>query len=324
VAPLPEHVKPMLATPSPDLPADESGWAFEFKWDGIRAIALWDGDALRLETRNLRDVTRSWPELTGLGTALGRRTVVLDGEIVAFDDGGVPSFQRLQERMHVADPRVAARRAADVPASYLLFDVLHLDGVDTMPLPWTQRRELLESLELGGACWATTPSFPGAGTATLDAARAGRLEGVIAKRLESAYVQGARSRSWLKVKIQQSDEFVVGGWFPGEGRRAQRIGSLLLGVPGDDGGLAYVGNVGTGFTDAELRRLEERLAPIRRETSPFTGGGTPKRGSVFVEPELVVEVVFTERTRDGILRHPSYKGVRIDKGPADVETGAGG
>jgi bifunctional non-homologous end joining protein LigD len=148
------------------------------------------------------------------------------------------------------------------------------------------------------------------------------MEGVICKRLDSTYVPGARSKSWLKVKLQQSDEFLVGGWFPGEGRRANRIGSLLLGTPNKKtGGLDYVGNVGTGFTDAELKRLEERLGPCVRDTSPFTGGGTPKKRSVFVEPELVVEVVFTERTDEGILRHPSYKGIRIDKGRSDVETG---
>lgn len=317
---MPEHVKPMLATLARGLPANEDDWTFEFKWDGIRAIALWDGARLRFETRNLRDVTHSWPELEGLGPALGDRPVILDGEIAALDDAGRPSFQRLQERMHVADRGTAARLTGRVPASYLVFDVLHLDGRDLMPLPWTERRPLLDSLGLAGPSWATTPSVPGCGTELLEAVRQRSMEGVICKRLDSTYVPGARSKSWLKVKLQQSDEFVVGGWSPGEGRRANRIGSLLLGVPNDTGGLDYVGNVGTGFTGAELTRLEARLAPCRRDTSPFTGGGTPKRASVFVEPELVVEVAFAERTDEGILRHPSYKGIRVDKGPADVET----
>ena len=321
MARLPAHVKPMLATPADELPRAQDDWTFEFKWDGIRAIAFWDGDRLRLETRNLRDVTVSWPELQGLGAVLGDRAVVLDGEIVAMDDRGVPSFQRLQERMHVADPATAARKAGDVPASYLLFDVLHLDGQDLMPLPWGERRPLLESLQLAGPSWATTPSVPGHGDELLETVRQRSMEGVICKRLDSTYVPGTRSRAWRKVKLQHSDEFLVGGWFPGEGRRASRIGSLLLGTPDDDGGLRYVGNVGTGFTDAELGRLAERLAPCRRDTSPFTGGGVPKKGSVFVDPELVVEVVFAERTDEGILRHPSYKGIRIDKGRSDVETG---
>jgi bifunctional non-homologous end joining protein LigD len=312
----------MLATLAKDLPADQDDWTFEFKWDGIRAIAFWDGTKLKLETRNLRDVTVSWPELEGLGAALGKRTVILDGEIAAMDDRGVPSFQRLQTRMHVGDRHSAAKLAATTPASYLVFDVLHLDGRDLMPLPWTERRPILEALQLAGPSWATTPSVPGAGTELFETVRQRTMEGVICKRLDSTYVPGARSKSWLKVKLQQSDEFLVGGWFPGEGRRANRIGSLLLGTPNKKtGGLDYVGNVGTGFTDAELKRLEERLGPCVRDTSPFTGGGTPKKRSVFVEPELVVEVVFTERTDEGILRHPSYKGIRIDKGRSDVETG---
>ena len=316
----PDHVKPMLATLAKELPADEDGWTFEFKWDGIRAIALWDGGRLRFETRNLRDVTRSWPELDGLGAALGSRPVVLDGEIVALDDRGVPSFQRLQERMHVADRNVAARKAATVPASFLVFDVLHLDGRDLMPLPWSGRRPLLESLGLAGPCWATTPSLPGAGRELLETARSRSMEGVICKRIDSPYVPGTRSKAWRKVKLVASDEFIVGGWMPGEGRRANRIGSLLLGAPDGAGGLDYVGNVGTGFTDAELARLESRLADCRRDASPFTGGGSPKRGAVFVEPELVVEVEYTERTKEGILRHPSYKGIRIDKtlGPGET------
>jgi bifunctional non-homologous end joining protein LigD len=317
----------MLATLARDLPERQDDWTFEFKWDGIRAIVLWDGDHLRIETRTLRDVTHAWPELDALGPALGRRPVILDGEIAALDAAGRPSFQRLQERMHLADRASALRKAAEVPASYLVFDVLHLDGDSLLPRPWTERRSVLDALELGGPSWATTPSFPGAGTELLETARARRMEGVIAKRLDSPYLPGQRSKAWRKVKIQESDEFVVGGWSPGEGRRATRIGSLLLGVPNEAGGLDYVGNVGTGFSDAELQRLQRRLAPIQRATSPFTGGGVPKRGPrstgslVFVEPELVVEVTFTERTDEGILRHPSYKGVRIDKGPADVNTG---
>jgi bifunctional non-homologous end joining protein LigD len=316
----PAHVPPMLATLARELPVDPEPWTFEIKWDGIRAIAFCDGGAVRLESRNLRDITVSWPELAGLGEALGGRRIVLDGEIVALDERGLPSFQRLQERMHVANPGVARRKSAEVPVSYLVFDVLHVDGDDLMPLPWHERRDALEALGVAGPRWATTPTFPGSGIELLESVRDRGMEGVIAKRVESTYVPGGRSKSWLKIKVSQSDEFLVAGWQPGEGRRAERIGSLLLGVPTTDGGLHYVGNVGTGFTDAELGRLGERLTPLRRPTSPFTGGGTPKRGSVFVDPEVVVEVHFAERTSDGILRHPVYKGIRVDKGPGDVNT----
>jgi bifunctional non-homologous end joining protein LigD len=317
---LPAHVQPMLATLARDLPADQEPWTFEIKWDGIRAIAFCDGGAVRYESRNLRDITVSWPELDGLARSLGSERVILDGEIVALDDRGLPSFQRLQERMHVGNVDVARRKAATTPVSFLVFDVLHLDGDDLMPRPWHERRAVLDELAVAGPHWATTPTFPGSGVDLLESVRQRGMEGVIAKRIDGTYVPGSRSRSWLKVKLQQTDEFVVGGWQPGEGRRERSIGSLLLGVPAPDGGLHYVGNVGTGFSDAELSRLADRLGPARRATSPFTGGGLPRKGSVFVEPELVVEVAYAERTSDGILRHPSYKGQRVDKGPNDVKT----
>jgi bifunctional non-homologous end joining protein LigD len=316
----PAHVSPMLATLARELPAEQAPWTFEIKWDGIRAIAFCDGGAVRFESRNLRDITVSWPELAGLAPSLGDTRVILDGEIVALDDSGLPSFQRLQERMHIGSADVARRKAATTPVSFLVFDVLHLDGDDLMPRPWHERRAVLDDLAVAGPHWATTPTFPGSGVDLFETVRQRGMEGVIAKRVDSPYVPGGRSRSWLKVKLQQTDEFVVGGWQPGEGRRERSIGSLLLGEPAPDGGLHYVGNVGTGFTDAELGRLAARLGPARRETSPFTGGGSPRKGAVFVEPELVVEVAYAERTSDGILRHPSYKGQRVDKDPDDVKT----
>ena len=317
----PAHVSPMLATLARELPADPEPWTFEIKWDGIRAIAFCDGDTARFESRNLRDITVSWPELEGLAASLeGDTRVILDGEIVALDDRGLPSFQRLQERMHVANADVARRKAATTPVSYVVFDVLHLGDEALFSRPWSERRAVLDELGVAGSHWATTPTFPASGVDLLETVRQRGMEGVIAKRVDSIYVPGGRSRSWLKVKLQQTDEFVVGGWQPGEGLRTRSIGSLLLGVPAPDGGLHYVGNVGTGFSNAELDRLAALLGPSRRESSPFTGGGVPKKGAVFVEPRLVVEVAFGERTSDGILRHPSYKGQRVDKGPDDVKT----
>ncbi|MGI9119764.1 MAG: non-homologous end-joining DNA ligase [Acidimicrobiales bacterium] len=307
----------MLATAGP-LPPDQGRYTFEFKWDGIRAVVHWDGTNLRLETRNLRDVTVAYPELQGMVAALGPRPAVLDGEIVALDGHGAPSFQRLQERMHVGDRRLAADRAARVPACWFAFDVLHLGDNSTMALPWTERRARLESLVLSGPSWATPPSFAGEGDAILAAARARGLEGVVAKRLDSVYVPGARSSAWIKVKLVARDEFVVGGWLPGEGGREGSVGSLLLGVPDANGALVFVGAVGTGFTDVELRRLSHELAGDVRPASPFTGS-LGRKGAVFVEPRLVVDVEYRERTSTGILRHPSYKGTRIDKSPADLE-----
>ena len=318
----PDHVVPMLATAG-SLPSTgtQDDFSFELKWDGIRAVLHWDGSAVRVETRNLRNVTTAYPELAALGPTLGRRPAVLDGEIVAFDGHGVPSFQRLQERMHVADRRTASERAARVPVCWLAFDVLHLGDRATLGLPWWERRALLESLALAGPSWATPPTFPGAGDDTLAVARAKGLEGVLAKRVESIYVPGARSRHWVKVKLLARDEFVVGGWLPGEGSRGAGIGSLLLGLPRADGRLDYVGAVGTGFSASELARLGRELAGERTPESPFATP-LPRRDAAFVIPRLVVDVEYRERTNAGILRHPSYKGSRIDKSPADLAADA--
>jgi bifunctional non-homologous end joining protein LigD len=305
------HIRPMLATAG-TLPRRQDEFAFELKWDGIRVVSHWDGSVLRLETRNLRDVTVAYPELAAMGPALGPVPAVLDGEVVALDEHGAPSFQRLQERMHVADPHTAARKAETVPAAYFAFDLLYLDGRSLLAEPWIERRARLENLAVRGPAWATPPAFLGEGDATLDAAERRRLEGVVAKRLDSAYLPGVRSKAWIKVKLVRREDFVVGGWLPGEGARQGRIGALLVGLPAGDGRLHYCGAVGTGFTAAELQRLAARLGPDVQGESPFIEP-VPRRDAVFVVPRLVVDVEFRERTATGILRQPSYKGERIDK-----------
>lgn len=313
-------LKPMLATAGV-LPVDQEAWAFELKWDGIRAVAYWNGSTTRFESRNQRDITVSWPELDEVGASLGVKDAVLDGEIVSLDACGVPSFQRLQERMHIASRVTAIQLSQRVPAVYFVFDVLHVDGTTTMSLPWEQRRAVLDGLEVKGPCWATPPAFVGAGDDTVAASNAGGFEGVVAKKLDSTYTPGLRSRSWLKIKSQKRDEYLVCGWTAGEGRRAGSIGSLALGLPVEGGGIRYVGNVGTGFTNKELARLEALLRPLIVTTSPYTENvRAVKKGTVFVAPEVVVDVEYTEQTDEGILRHPSYKGQRIDKSPEDVKT----
>jgi bifunctional non-homologous end joining protein LigD len=321
VAELPERLSPMLAVAGP-LPPDGDDHAFELKWDGIRALARWDGTDLRLHTRNLREVTVAYPELAPLGAALGSTPVLLDGEIVAFDEEGKPSFQALQERMHTGNATAARRGAERRPVTYLLFDVVHLGHDDLTARPWEHRRDLLDDLSLTGPSWATSPAFVGEGEATLAAAATRGLEGVIAKRVDSPYLPGRRSPAWIKHKLIRRDDAVVGGWLPGRGGRAGRIGSLLLGVPHRSGGLRFVGGVGTGFTGAELDRLHRLLAPTVTPTSPFTANPPTRRDAVYVAPTLVVEVAYTELTTAGIFRHPSYKGVRIDNSPGDVDTGA--
>ncbi len=315
--PMPEDVAPMLARLS-RLPRDETAWAYEVKWDGIRALVYWRPGRMRIESRNRKDLTSRYPELRELGRALGSRTAILDGEIVALDTEGRPSFERLQQRMHLASEGLIRRRAREVPAVYMIFDVLYLDGRVTMPLPYEERRALLESAALQGPAWQVPTYHRGEGGHLLAASAEQGLEGIVAKRLASPYESGRRSASWLKIKNSLRQELVIGGWLPGEGRRRARIGALLLGFHDEASGeadrrpLRYVGRVGTGFNEAELDRLAGLLAPLERAKSPF-GPGKPPRGAVFVEPRLVAEVEFREWTREGMLRHPSYKGLRDDK-----------
>ncbi len=316
--PLPELVRPMLATAG-GLPRDDEAFGYELKWDGVRAVVYVDRGGVRTLTRNDREVTATYPELRGLAGALHGHPAVLDGEIVAFDAGGRPNFGTLQARMHVTRPADVDRLRAAVPVSYLAFDVLHLDGRPTLKLPYAERRALLDGLALAGASWQSPPYFHGGGAELLAASRERDLEGVVAKRLDSVYLPGRRSEAWVKVKNLRTQEVVIAGWKPGEGRRTGTIGSLLLGVNTEDG-LAYAGHVGTGFTEATLRDLRSRLTPLERATSPFADV-VPRqfaKDARWVEPALVAEVAFGEWTRDGRLRHPSYRGLRIDKDPAEV------
>ena len=305
--PMPEQLKPMLARAG-SLPVRDAGWAFEVKWDGVRALAYSEPGRLRLESRNGNDITASYPELRPLNRALSSHHAILDGEIVAFDEHGRPSFGRLQSRMHVSSDSAARRRSKEVPVAYVIFDLLWLDGHPLLALPYGERRARLAELGLEGPAWRTPEHVVGNGAAMLEASLRNGLEGVVAKKLDSLYEPGRRSPCWLKVKNVRREDVVVGGWVPGAGKRTDRIGALLVGVE-QDGALRYAGRVGTGFTEAELDRLSEVLQ--RRADSPFAAGtAKPPRGSVFVEPTRVAEVEFTEWTSDGMLRHPSYKGLR--------------
>jgi bifunctional non-homologous end joining protein LigD len=320
--PMPEHVRPMLARLA-RLPREETGWAFEVKWDGVRAIVYWLPGRMRVESRNGNEITGRYPELRALGAALGSREAVLDGEIVAFDERGRPSFERLQRRMHVTSESAIRRLARDSPVVYMIFDLLYLDGRVTMDLPYEERRALLGELGLEGPAWQTPAHRPeGEGAALLRATAELGLEGVVAKRARSPYRPGERSGDWLKVKHSARQELVIGGWLPGKGARAGTIGALLMGYheeAGRDGRLRYAGRVGTGFDERELARLGEELARRSRPTSPFsrTGPGPP-RGARFAEPELVAEVELREWTREGLMRAPAYKGLRPDKPAREV------
>jgi bifunctional non-homologous end joining protein LigD len=316
--PMPEKIVPMMARTG-TLPRDDEHWAFEVKWDGVRAICHSEPGRMRLHSRNLLDITPRYPEVGRLNRALSHHRAVLDGEIVALDAEGKPSFGALQRRMHVGSESTVRRLAKEAPVTYVIFDLLWLDGHSLMDMPYSERRARLAELELGdGGRWRVPDYVVGHGEQLLAATDQQGLEGVIAKRLDSPYEPGRRTPCWLKIKNVDRQEVVVGGWVPGDGKRRDRIGALLVGVRDDDGALRHVGRVGTGFTEAELDRLAEKLRPLEREDSPFAPGG-PKipRGAVFADPELVAEVEFREWTDGGQLRAPSYKGLRDDK-PAEL------
>jgi bifunctional non-homologous end joining protein LigD len=317
--PMPENIRPMLALPG-RLPRDDAAYSFEVKWDGVRAIAYCQPGRAELQSRTLRDISGQYPEVTrDLRESLGSIEAVLDGEVVAFDEVGRPDFQLLQRRMHVASDSAVRRRMADTPATYVVFDLLFFEGRSLMDLPYEERRKVLDQLELSGPHLQVPATHRGDGAALLALTRERNLEGLVAKRLDSRYLAGARGKPWIKVKNVREADLVVGGWIPGQGGRATTLGALAVGYhekPGD-GALRFAGRVGTGFTDSVLTDMVRLLKPLRTGASPFKGRKPPKE-TVFVEPKLVARVEFTEWTQAGTLRAPSFKGLRDDVDAAEV------
>jgi bifunctional non-homologous end joining protein LigD len=318
--PVPELIAPMLAV-ARELPrgADDARHGYEMKWDGVRVVLYVTGGRVRALGRSGRDVTATYPELRAVGEALGSVEAVLDGEVVAFGPDGRVNFGALQPRMHATAASQVRRLMNQIPVAYFVFDLLHLDGRSTLELPYRERRRLLEALELRGPHWQTPPYFTGHGEAAMATSAAQGLEGVVAKRLDSPYRPDRRSPDWIKAKHVNTQEVVIGGWRPGTGRRERYIGSLLLGIP-EDGRLRYVGHVGTGFTEDVLADLTARLRRLERKGCPFDP--PPPRPHAkdahWVTPKLVGEVAYGDWTKDGILRHASWRGLRDDKSPTDV------
>jgi bifunctional non-homologous end joining protein LigD len=316
---LPSALRPMLAVTG-TMPRDLDNWALEMKWDGVRALAYIERGKVRLMSRTERDITVTYPELSRLGAATTHKQLLIDGEIVVFGADGWPEFEALQPRMHVGSAAQATLLAGRTPVTYLIFDVLQLDGRPLMDLEYSQRRALLDELALSGPFWQTPPNFPGPDFDAVQAVSVSHgMEGVVAKRLDSRYSPGVRTDNWRKMKNVHTQEAVVAGYKPGKGNRTGLVGSLLIGV-NDASGLVYAGHVGTGFTDETLRMLGGKLRPLVRPDSPFDGPVPPEhaRPAVWVEPRLVVQVSFDRWTKAGRMRAPVYKGLRDDIDPKDV------
>jgi bifunctional non-homologous end joining protein LigD len=275
------------------LPAEDTGWAYEVKWDGYRTLAFVEGGRVRLQSSNLHDVTAKYPELAALADGVGVRRAVLDGELVVLDDDGRPRFELIQRH--------------EREAALYVFDVLSIDDHDTIALPYGDRRRLLGDVVQAGSNWAIPAHRVGDGAALLDATAAQELEGVMAKRLGTSYRPGARSKDWRKVKNRRRAEVVIGGYTPGTGNRSSSFGALLVGR-WVDGVLAFSGGVGTGFTQRRLDDLGARLRDLRTDTCPFDPPPPTayRRGATWVEPKLRATVEITEFTNDGYVRQASF------------------
>lgn len=324
--PLPpaEELRPMLSTTATPAAAraaserwGEPAWV-EMKWDGIRAVGVWDGHRLRLFARSGNEVTHRYPELTAVGAGLGGEPAVLDGELVALEPDGRPSFPLLQTRMNLERAGDIAREVRRTPVHYYLFDVLSHDGDDLADLPLRERRDVLEAVTTATVDAIAVPPVFDDVDAALDTSVQLRLEGIVVKDPGSRYVRGGRSEAWLKVKITRTQEVVIAGIRPGKGGRSNTFGSLLLGIP-DEAGLRYAGRVGSGFSDSTLATLMKKLLPLRTDANPLVGvPPLDARDALWVRPELVGEVEYGEFTPAGIMRHPRWRGLRPDKRPDEV------
>lgn len=303
----------MLATKGTHVPTD-AGWSHEVKWDGVRVLADTTAQGTRLLSRNENPVTVAWPELNR--SPLGDRDLLVDGEVIALNERGLPDFRVLQDRMHVRNAASAARLAERLPATYMVFDVMRIDGRDLTAMPLGERRKILGDLGLEHSTWQVPDAY-GDGPMLFDATLQQGLEGIVSKKLTSRYVFGERTRNWLKFAHRHRRSYVVGGWRPQEGT-TDRLAALLVGEVTPDG-LVYRGRVGSGIGATASRALTPLVAPLARRDSPFADE-VPRvdaAGSNWLEPRLVVDVE-THGVGYTRLRQPSYCGVRHDLSPEDL------
>ena len=294
-------------------------WAFEMKWDGVRAVVYLAGGRVKRLSRTGRDDTAAYFDVVEDLRAIDA-TAVFDGEVVVLDSAGRPRFGLLQNRINLTKPVDIQRAAKVYPAQLMLFDLLQLNGQSLLKKPYDDRREVLEALVQPppGSRVHVPPIFDGDLDAAMGTSRQLDLEGVVAKRRDSIYQPGRRTRTWLKMKLHRAQEVIIGGWRPGKGRREGSIGSLLVGVPTEDG-LRYVGRVGSGLNDHQLDELQALLEPLARKTPPLVD--VPRedaRDAHWVTPSLVGEISYGELTQPGRFRHPVWRGLRSDKSPSEV------
>ncbi len=326
---MPRKLDAMLAKPGVVPEADSDEWAYEIKWDGIRALGYADRGKWSMLSRRLEDVSARYPELEAIAEQLGDHSAILDGEVVALDSDGRPRFQLIQSRMGLSSPAAVKAKMAQQPVDYVIFDLLHLDGRCVRDLPYAQRRELLEGLGLDGPRWRVPRYRHGGGADLLEAARRQGLEGIVSKRCDSPYRPGKRTGEWIKTRVWRRQEFVIGGYIPGEGRRAKRVGSLLVGYydkrrselgKGKRQTLHFAGGVGSGLKEDDLDFLTKELRRREQDDNPFDRPvrGPKAKQALFCKPELVCEVSWTEWTNEGTLRQPAFKGMRDDKDAREV------
>ena len=307
------RMRPMLATSTEHVPVGD-GWLHEVKWDGVRVLVDVTDGVTRMFSRNGNVVTAAWPDLSA--APLGDRDLLVDGEVIALNDRGVPDFRVLQHRMHVRKPADAARLVETIPATLMTFDLLRLDGDDLTARPLAERRDLLAGLGLADSKWQVPASYDD-GAMLWDATLQQGLEGVVSKRLTSRYRFDTRSKDWLKRAHRHRGSFLVGGWRP-QVDTTDRLAAVLVGEPTADG-LMYRGRVGSGLTGATSRLLQEMLSPLHAATSPFADE-VPRvdaQGTTWVEPVVVVDID-THGLGYDRLRQPSFQGVRSDLTPEDL------
>jgi len=315
--PMPSVIHPMLAT-LVDKPFDDDEWLFEIKWDGYRAVAFIQDGKVRLVSRNQNDLTAEYPELEDLAPHVRARAAILDGEIVALDEQGRSSFSLMQQRTGFREPGRRGARNRSIPILYYAFDLLYLDGYSLLNVDLEKRKQLLAEIVAAGDSLRYSDHYVGRGTALFRAAAEKDLEGIVAKRRRSCYIQ-KRSREWLKMKITQQQECVIGGYTDPKGSR-QHFGSVILGLYDKEGRLIHVGQAGSGFTEATHADMWRRLQKLKTSRSPFHGRVQTGRGMHWVKPELIAEIKFTEWTHEteggGLkMRAPVYEGLRFDKKP---------